>query len=94
MGVSESRISQLLTQILRDQKKRIQAGDSSGAERERQRVESEKIPREIQAGPDVQSEAVRELERVQSSEGKRVGEGAAQEISNQEESGYFRVESF
>lgn len=71
LAVSESRASQVLTQALSSQKKRIQAADASEEERNRQCIEQETIPREIQtqSGVDGKTQSLMEKIRFETNKG-------------------------
>lgn len=64
MGVSESRVSQVLDQAVYAQKARLQAADASLETRERQRKEQEKISREVQERLSLDEKTERLLEKL------------------------------
>lgn len=80
MGVSESRVSQVLAQALREQASRLQAADASLEERERQRRQQEALSREVQKrfGPDEKAQSI--LERIREEQRQRLAEREIEEV--------------
>jgi len=83
VGVSESRASQVLSQALFDQKKRIQEEDSFGEKRSGQPRELDSLPQQIQDEFRILKEVEREMEVILAQDGEGVEQTQEQEISEE-----------
>jgi predicted DNA-binding protein YlxM (UPF0122 family) len=95
-SVSESRASQMLSQALRTQKKRIEAEVTSENERDRQQKEQRSLSREIQARLETDERAQGIVERIRGTKGTGMAESEIEEICNakQADFGSFASSSF